>query len=243
MMKTTNFKENWLARSIAIAAFALLGIFILNLPGVASTLETKAESAQSIDDDKIENRTIKHPGNIDSESITEMKYYIDGRESDREELESLSPEDIREMSVDKSGPIPLVTITTKASGTASGQPKSTVSVESKNSSSALTVIPEKMAQYKGGEQQLLRDLSEAIYYPEEAMENKVEGQVIVRFQINPNGSISDCEVLRPVEPSLDQAAVQAVKKLSGNWDPAEVDGHAVASSFVIPVSFKLKSTE
>lgn len=99
---------------------------------------------------------------------------------------------------------------------------------------------EKIAEYKGGEAKLMEDLAEAIQYPEEAMKEKIQGRVIVRFQINTDGSLSKIEVAHSPNPILDEAAISAVEKTSGNWIAGEVGGKPVASIFNLPVTFKLK---
>ena len=101
-------------------------------------------------------------------------------------------------------------------------------------------VTDKMAEYIGGQSQLLRDLSETIVYPEEAQKQHIEGRVVVRFQINTNGTLSNCEVAYSQNPMLDEAALKAVESLPGKWEPAELDGKPVASVFNLPVTFKLQ---
>lgn len=98
---------------------------------------------------------------------------------------------------------------------------------------------DKPAQYAGGESQLLQDLSETIVYPEEAMAKSIQGRVVVRFQINTNGTLSNCAVAYSQSPILNEAAIKAVENLPGKWIPAEVDDKPVASIFNMPVTFKL----
>lgn len=104
------------------------------------------------------------------------------------------------------------------------------------------VAVEKQAEFPGGIQALMQWLSMNVRYPEDAMKNDVQGRVIVKFVVNPDGSISDPTVLKGVETSLDKEAVRVVRAMP-KWIPAENQGQKVASYFNIPISFKLTPSE
>lgn len=104
------------------------------------------------------------------------------------------------------------------------------------------VAVEKQAEFPGGIQALMQWLSMNVRYPEDAMKNDVQGRVIVKFVVNPDGSISDPTVLKSVEPSLDQEAVRVVMAMP-KWAAAENHGQKVASYFNLPIAFKLSSPE
>lgn len=82
-------------------------------------------------------------------------------------------------------------------------------------------------------------MAENLVYPPVAVENEIEGMVFVAFVIRKDGSITDVEVVKSVDPSLDAEAVRIVK-LMPKWIPARNNGKAVNSKFKIPVSFRLK---
>lgn len=104
------------------------------------------------------------------------------------------------------------------------------------------VAVEKQAEFPGGIQALMQWLGMNVRYPEDAMKNDVQGRVIVKFVVNPDGSISDPMVLKSVEPSLDQEAVRVVMAMP-KWEAAENHGQKVASYFNLPIAFKLSSPE
>lgn len=104
------------------------------------------------------------------------------------------------------------------------------------------VAVEKQAEFPGGIQALMQWLGMNVRYPEDAMKNDVQGRVIVKFVVNPDGSISDPTVLKSVEPSLDQEAVRVVMAMP-KWEAAENHGQKVASYFNLPIAFKLSSPE
>lgn len=104
------------------------------------------------------------------------------------------------------------------------------------------VAVEKQAEFPGGIQALMQWLGMNVRYPEDAMKNDVQGRVIVKFVVNPDGSISDPTVLKSVEPSLDQEAVRVVMAMP-KWEAAENHGQKVASYFNLPIAFKLTPSE
>lgn len=104
------------------------------------------------------------------------------------------------------------------------------------------VAVEKQAEFPGGIQALMQWLSMNVRYPEDAMKNDVQGRVIVKFVVNPDGSISDPTVLKSVEPSLDQEAIRVVMAMP-KWEAAENNGQKVASYFNLPIAFKLSAPE
>lgn len=98
---------------------------------------------------------------------------------------------------------------------------------------------EKMAEYIGGKEALIRDIKSNLVYPQKAKEEMMEGRVFVKFIVKKDGSTCNHEIVRGVNPDLDQAALQTVKKL-GRWEPAKINGKSVNSYFMLPVTFRLK---
>ncbi|MBD5281120.1 MAG: TonB family protein [Bacteroides sp.] len=101
---------------------------------------------------------------------------------------------------------------------------------------------ETMAEFPGGMKALMSYLSENIRYPEESFKNDEQGRVIVKFVVQPDGSISDVTVVKGVSPLLDEEAVRIVSEMP-KWTPGQVKGKNVASYFNLPVTFRLKSSE
>lgn len=75
-------------------------------------------------------------------------------------------------------------------------------------------------------------------YPEEAIQNGIQGTVQVNFVIEKDGKVTEAKVLKGVDPLLDQEALRVVNA-SPKWRPAKVRGEKVRSSMTIPVEFKL----
>lgn len=98
---------------------------------------------------------------------------------------------------------------------------------------------EKKAEYIGGKEALIRDIKNNLVYPQKAKEEMIEGRVFVKFIVKRDSSTCNHEIVRGVNPDLDQAALQTVKKL-GRWEPARNNGKPVNSYFTLPITFRLK---
>ena len=98
---------------------------------------------------------------------------------------------------------------------------------------------EVMPSFPGGQGALFEWLSKNIKYPVVAEENGVQGRVIVTFVVERNGSITDVQVVKSVDPSLDKEAVRVVKAMP-HWIPGKQNGSAVRVKFTVPVTFRLQ---
>ena len=99
-------------------------------------------------------------------------------------------------------------------------------------------VPENIPEYPGGMGELMKYLSMNIRYPKEAQNKGIQGRVVVQFVVNKDGSISDANVLKTVDPQLDAEALRVVNAMP-NWTPGKNKGEAVRTRFTIPVTFKL----
>lgn len=103
----------------------------------------------------------------------------------------------------------------------------------------LLVNPHKPAEYPGGDNALIRFLSENIRYPQECVKQNIQGKVVVGFKILTDGTVDQIKVLRPVHPLLDAEAMRVVGLLKG-WTPGERDGKPVNVHYALPIAFKFK---
>ena len=100
-------------------------------------------------------------------------------------------------------------------------------------------VVEVMPTFPGGNAALFEWLSKNIKYPVVAEENGVQGRVIVTFVVERNGSITDVQVAKSVDPSLDKEAVRVVNAMP-HWIPGKQNGSAVRVKFTVPVTFRLQ---
>jgi len=100
------------------------------------------------------------------------------------------------------------------------------------------IIVEEMPEYPGGIPALLKYIGENLVYPPEASSNNIQGKINLKFVVNPDGSVDRIEVLKSVDPLLDNEAVRVVKTLP-KFKPGKQGGIPVHVWFSIPVVFKL----
>ena len=75
-------------------------------------------------------------------------------------------------------------------------------------------------------------------YPEMARMAGVEGMVILLVLIDKDGKVRDVQVRKGIGAGLDEAAVEAVKKIP--WTPAIQNSRPVAVWMSVPVRFRLR---
>lgn len=81
-------------------------------------------------------------------------------------------------------------------------------------------------------------LSSHIVYPQVALDNNIQGKVIVKFVVGRDGSVSQATVARGVDPALDREALRVVNSMP-NWTPGMMNGTPVNVWFQLPITFKL----
>lgn len=108
----------------------------------------------------------------------------------------------------------------------------------KHEENKIFTVVEQMPMYPGGDAALMQYLSSNIHYPAVAAENGVQGRVVVGFVVERDGSITDVNVMRSVDPSLDREAVRVVKNMP-RWTPGKQNGSAVRVKYQVPVTFRL----
>lgn len=100
-------------------------------------------------------------------------------------------------------------------------------------------VVEKMPSFPGGDTQLVEFLKKTIQYPVKAQEAGTQGRVICQFVIEKDGSISEIEIVRSVDPLLDAEAVRVIG-LMPKWTPGTQRGQAVRVKYTMPINFALK---
>ncbi len=74
-------------------------------------------------------------------------------------------------------------------------------------------------------------------YPDFALKNKIQGTVILEVEILKDGTVRDIHVRRSVPGGLDQAAIDAVRKVK--FQPGRSGGKPIDVLLIVPVEFKL----
>jgi protein TonB len=75
-------------------------------------------------------------------------------------------------------------------------------------------------------------------YPEEAVKNKVQGQVVAEFIIDETGVVTNPTILQGLGSGCDEEALR-VLALMPAWIPGTMEGHPVKVKMKMPIVFKL----
>lgn len=78
-----------------------------------------------------------------------------------------------------------------------------------------------------------------IVYPDYAIENSIQGRVVVQFIVGRDGSVSDVEIVNDADCSLGDEVTRVVRS-SPKWTPASHLGENVRVMFKFPVEFRLE---
>jgi TonB family protein len=81
-------------------------------------------------------------------------------------------------------------------------------------------------------------VAERVSYDRKMKKRGLEGTVIVRFVVERDGSIGDIEIVRGIDPALDDQVVDAVRDFP-SFKPGEQRGKQVRVQYALPVRFSL----
>ena len=99
-------------------------------------------------------------------------------------------------------------------------------------------VVELLPEFPGGMAELMKYLQKNTRYPQICKEQGVQGRVIVQFVVNTDSTITDVNVIKSVNPHLDEEAVRVVKAMP-KWNPGKQRGELVCVRFTLPVTFRL----
>ena len=99
-------------------------------------------------------------------------------------------------------------------------------------------IVDKMPQYPYGEANLAKFIQQQIRYPKEALQEGIEGRIVCSFFVAVDGTISNIEVVKGLDPQLDREAMR-VLSLMPKWIPGERNGEQVNVKCLLPVDFHI----
>jgi TonB family protein len=102
---------------------------------------------------------------------------------------------------------------------------------------------EQPPQFPGGQEALIKFLSENITYPEAAKRASAEGIVAIVFVVDRNGAVTDVTGIKSEQHGWRQdfqdEAIRVVQSMP-NWKPAIGKGKPVKVKMTLPIRFKLK---
>ena len=101
-------------------------------------------------------------------------------------------------------------------------------------------LVEQKPSFQGGDaNQFSKWVNSRLVYPEIAKENGVQGRVTLQFTVEADGRVTNVEVVRGVDDSLDKEAVRVVSS-SPKWTPGKQRDRKVKVKYTFPVIFQLR---
>lgn len=101
----------------------------------------------------------------------------------------------------------------------------------------------KDAQQNCSNKTLLEFIYGEVHYPESAKKAKVEGTAVIDFVVEKDGSIGTMALIKSTNhAALDAEALRVMNVLKARgkiWQPGQTNGKKVATSFKLPLRFKL----
>ena len=104
----------------------------------------------------------------------------------------------------------------------------------------LTLFPQNFTQAipYGGQPQLKQFIKEEMVYPQEAIDNQIQGTVGVLISIDETGIVTSMEIFESVDQLIDAEALRVLRKIL--WDPASHLGAATSSNYSARIKFNIK---
>ena len=105
--------------------------------------------------------------------------------------------------------------------------------------STLGCYADEKPSFPGGTEALQKYLSANTKYPQNAIDNGVEGIVTVGFIVTVDGALREIKVVRFVDPDLEKEAIRIVTAMPA-WIPAEKNGIPFEAPSNVEVPFILE---
>jgi TonB family protein len=101
---------------------------------------------------------------------------------------------------------------------------------------------ETQPEFKGGMNDFYKYVVENIGYPLRARKNGIEGEVVVQFVVENDGSLSNVKALNEIAGGCEEEAVRVVRN-SPDFKPGLQRGRPVRVQMVLPIHFRLDKKE
>ena len=143
----------------------------------------------------------------------------------------------RKLTIDKEGYLPFeIDFDEQGMSTQAGE-KWKMAVK-KNEEAVLTIV-ESMPGFPGGEKARFEYMAQNLRYPAKARDKRVQGIVYVSFVVEPDGSITNPQILQGIGHGCDEEVIKLIKNMP-KWNPGMQRGKPVRVQFNMPVKFTLQ---
>ena len=103
------------------------------------------------------------------------------------------------------------------------------------------LIAETMPSFQGGDLNKFRAwVQQNIRFPQIALENGIQGRVVLSFVIEKDGRLTNIQVLQSPDRSLSDEAIGVLSK-SPMWSPGKQRNQVVRVKYTLPVDFRVQN--
>ena len=103
----------------------------------------------------------------------------------------------------------------------------------------VAVVEEKPKFMGGDENTFTAWLLKNFEYPQVAIENNIQGRIMVQFVVNGEGRVVDIRVVRSIDAAIDRELIRVIER-SPRWTPGKQRGKAVRVKYTLPVNMQLR---
>ena len=94
--------------------------------------------------------------------------------------------------------------------------------------------------YEGGQGAIESYITNNLQYPQEAIDNGIEGTVQVQFGVDENGNIANVTTVgNKIGYGLEEEAIKVVSNMP-KWNPGKVKGKSVKTRMILPITYRLE---
>ena len=94
--------------------------------------------------------------------------------------------------------------------------------------------------YNGGQSAIEAYIINNLQYPEEAIDNNIEGTVNIQFGIDENGNISNVKAVgNKIGYGLEEEAIKVISNMP-KWTPGSVKGKNVKTWMTLPITYRFE---
>ena len=103
------------------------------------------------------------------------------------------------------------------------------------------LIAETMPSFQGGDLNTFRNwVQQNVKFPQIALENGIQGRVVLSFVIEKDGRLTNIQVLQTPDRSLSEEAIRVLSK-SPKWSPGKQRNQVVRVKYTLPVDFRVQN--
>ncbi|WP_300798429.1 energy transducer TonB [uncultured Alistipes sp.] len=103
------------------------------------------------------------------------------------------------------------------------------------------LVAETMPSFQGGDLNTFRNwVQQNVKFPQIALENGIQGRVVLSFVIEKDGRLTNIQVLQTPDRSLSEEAIRVLSK-SPKWSPGKQRNQVVRVKYTLPVDFRVQN--